>query len=65
MPSNTTGYRGVGKRGNSFQARITKDDRDHYLGRFETKELAAHAYDKAAKEYFGEFAWLNFQESAQ
>ncbi len=33
--------------------------REIYLGCYETKEEAAKAYNKAAKDYFGEFACLN------
>lgn len=33
-----------------------------YVGYFRTEEEAARAYDRRAKEVFGEFAWLNFPE---
>ncbi len=43
-----------------YQARITVDGEQMYLGYYETAEEAAHAYDRAALEHFGEFAKINF-----
>jgi len=57
--NNTTGYRGVGKKGNRYIAHIRSDNKEHHLGSFSTPEEAALAYNKAATELHGEFASLN------
>jgi hypothetical protein len=53
--TNTTGYRGVTRRGNKFEASIKFEGHWKYLGRFEKPDEAAAAYEKAARELFGEF----------
>jgi hypothetical protein len=53
--TNTSGYKGVTKRGNKWEANIKFDGRRIYLGRYETVEEAAMVYEKKAKELFGEY----------
>ena len=59
---NTSGYKGVifDKRSKKWYAKIGWLLSSKHLGTFATAEDAAHAYDKKAKELFGEFACLNF-----
>lgn len=45
-----------------WSARISHEGKNLYLGYYATAEEAAKAYDKAAKELYGEFAQLNFKE---
>lgn len=59
--NNTTGYKGVTKYRDKYRARIGFQGKDISLGSYPTAELAAVAYDQAAKRYFGEFAKTNFQ----
>nr|WP_236075035.1 AP2 domain-containing protein [Marinobacter nauticus] len=56
-----TKYKGVWLQPDTgkWGASITKDGKFNYLGLFEREEDAAEAYNKAASELFGEFAYLN------
>lgn len=66
---NMFGYRGVEwhqSRG-KFAARIepANGKRGKWLGRFETAEDAARAYDQAAREVYGTDAFLNFPQPGE
>lgn len=64
---NQSGYKGVywSKEHRVWRASIRVNKRLVYLGSFETKVLAAHAYDRAALEHFGAFARINFPGEVQ
>lgn len=61
LSSNRSGYKGVSlnKRSGFYHAQIKINGKQIYLGRFSTPEAAARVYNIAAKEHFGEFAYLN------
>jgi hypothetical protein len=61
--NNKSGYRGVRFVKNRYEATLQskKLKKYFYLGRFENPIDAAKAYDKKAKEYFGDKAKLNFR----
>jgi hypothetical protein len=52
-------FKGVTKRATRWRAYITVDGKFRSLGSHATAEEAARAYDKAAREAFGEFACTN------
>ena len=61
LRSNTSGFKGVSfnKRSGKFHAQIKIHGKQTYLGRFADPRDAALAYNAAAIEHFGTFAWLN------
>lgn len=65
--ANTSGFKGVSLRADrgTWLAGIAINGKRRKLGTFHNKEAAARAYDVAAREFFGEFAVLNFPEAAE
>ena len=53
------GYKGVSRSRLKFKAQIFHNRKSIFLGVFDNPEDAAEAYNKKAKELFGEFARLN------
>lgn len=60
--TNTSGFRGVNydKLSCRWTAKIQLNNKRRYIGRFNTKEEAAIAYDKEALKLFGNYAVSNF-----
>lgn len=59
-------YKGVSpKKNGTFTVKIQKDNKTAFIGKYKTELEAAKAYDKKAKELFGEFARLNFPGEAK
>lgn len=56
---NTSGYKGVWRNYDKWTGQIQFQNKRQTIGRFDTKEEAAIAYNSKAKELFGEYAWLN------
>jgi hypothetical protein len=52
---NKVGYRGVSKVRDKFKAKITFNGKNIHIGYFSTPKEASQAYEKKARELFGEF----------
>lgn len=67
--NNMFGYRGVEWEAarQMYRARIEPANgaRGRWLGRYKTAEEAARAYDAAAREVYGEHAYLNFPAAGE
>jgi len=61
-PRSLSKYKGVSysSRGRPWKAMLMVGRKRIYLGPFDTQIQAAKAYDRAAKNYFGPYARLNF-----
>lgn len=62
-----SGYKGVSRvdRPSKWRATLLKGGKRIYLGSYKTRIEAARAYDKGAREHFGEFACLNFPDEGE
>jgi hypothetical protein len=54
--ANTSGFKGVSKKGNGWKAQIRFRYKDFYLGTFRSKKGAALAYREASRSLFGSFS---------
>ncbi len=66
LENNTSGYRGVvwAKDTKKWKATLKMGRKFYNLGYFDDPIVAAHRYDRAAKEHQGEFAIFNFPKTA-
>ena len=62
---NTTGFRGVVKKGNRFKAQIYIGGKKQYIGMFGTAKEAAEAYDQSSLQAKFPISYLNFPHSME
>lgn len=53
-------FKGIYAFGDRWKARIKYEGQNIYLGSYPSEDIAAMAYDEAARRLFGDFARLNF-----
>jgi hypothetical protein len=52
-------FKGSRKRDGKYEVYISKDRKQMYVGRYDSEDVAAEAYNTAARALFGQFALLN------
>lgn len=57
-------FKGVYRHGKGWRVTIQAEGQKVCIGTFPSEEIAARAYDEAARQLHGEFARLNFPEAA-
>jgi hypothetical protein len=64
LPGSSSRFKGVtwNRQCGKWQAGIKVSGRQIHLGLHVQEDAAARVYDRAAREHFGEFAYLNFPE---
>ena len=62
---NRSGFKGVLPRRLRWRAEIKIARRSIFLGSFDSPDEAAHAYDAAAREFYGDFACVNFPREGE
>lgn len=62
---NTSGFKGVSRSGGRWAAVIGNNGQQVYLGSFDTPQMAALAYDEAARKLHGEHARYNFPKTGE
>lgn len=62
---NTSGFKGVFKRGSKWRAMLRYNNKLINLGTFPIPKQAAQAYDEKARELFGEFGRFNFPKDGE
>lgn len=60
--NNTSGYKGVIRYKGGWRWQLRINGKRLFSHKFTTAEEAARSYDQAARQYFGEFAILNFPD---
>ncbi len=62
----SSGYKGVcwDRKNNKWIVHIKRNGKNLHLGRFSDERVAAEAYDRAAAQFHGAFARLNFPKAA-